>query len=83
MVSVGPGNCVVAALPFVGFYASNIKLYSLREPRTGKTWFRAGIALPNEEPADAAVCELFDETGLPGFSESNHVEWWRCLRAVI
>jgi ADP-ribose pyrophosphatase YjhB (NUDIX family) len=35
-----------------------------REPRTGKTWFPAGSAAPNEELVDAVVRELHEETGL-------------------
>jgi ADP-ribose pyrophosphatase YjhB (NUDIX family) len=35
-----------------------------REPRTGKTWFPAGSVTANEEPADAVVRELREETCL-------------------
>jgi 8-oxo-dGTP pyrophosphatase MutT (NUDIX family) len=36
-----------------------------REPRSGKLLLLAGIILPNEKLADAAVSELFEEAGLP------------------
>ena len=35
-----------------------------REPRIGKTWFPDGSVAANEEPFDAAVRELHEETGL-------------------
>jgi 8-oxo-dGTP pyrophosphatase MutT (NUDIX family) len=35
-----------------------------REPCTCKLWCAAGIVLPNEKHVDAAVRELFEETGL-------------------
>jgi ADP-ribose pyrophosphatase YjhB (NUDIX family) len=42
----------------------DVKLVLQREPRSGKTWFPAGSILPNEEPVDATVRELHEETGL-------------------
>jgi hypothetical protein len=42
MASVGRGNYVVAVLHVGGSKASNIKLISHREPRTGRTWFHVG-----------------------------------------
>jgi ADP-ribose pyrophosphatase YjhB (NUDIX family) len=41
-----------------------VKLVLQREPRTGKTWFLTGSFAANEEPVDAAVRELHEETGL-------------------
>jgi ADP-ribose pyrophosphatase YjhB (NUDIX family) len=40
----------------------HIKLVLQREPRTGKTWFLAGLILPNAL-VDAAVRELFEKSG--------------------
>jgi 8-oxo-dGTP pyrophosphatase MutT (NUDIX family) len=41
-----------------------VKLVLQREPRSGETWFPGGSILSNEEPVDAAVRELHEETGL-------------------
>jgi ADP-ribose pyrophosphatase YjhB (NUDIX family) len=51
----------MVVLPIEGSKASYI---NRTEPRTSKTWFLAGSMLPNEEPLDAAVRELFLESGL-------------------
>jgi ADP-ribose pyrophosphatase YjhB (NUDIX family) len=64
MASVGPGRYVVAVIHVGGTKLSNVKLLLQREPRTGKTWFPAGSVTVNEEPVDAAVRELHDETRL-------------------
>jgi hypothetical protein len=58
MASLGPENYVVVVPPIGGSKASDIKVILHREPRTGKTWFLAGLILPNVTPVDAAVCEL-------------------------
>jgi 8-oxo-dGTP pyrophosphatase MutT (NUDIX family) len=47
-----------------GTKLSDVKLVLQREPRTGTTWFPASSVLPNEEPIDAAVREIHEETGL-------------------
>jgi 8-oxo-dGTP pyrophosphatase MutT (NUDIX family) len=45
--------------------ASDIKQLMLqRDPHNGKTWFPSRSVMPNEEHVDAAVRELFAETGL-------------------
>jgi 8-oxo-dGTP pyrophosphatase MutT (NUDIX family) len=64
MASLGPGHYVVVVIHVGGTKLKDVKLALQREPRTGKTWFPAGSILPNEEPADAAVRELHEETGL-------------------
>jgi ADP-ribose pyrophosphatase YjhB (NUDIX family) len=64
MASVGHGRFVVVVIHVGGTKLSNIKLVLQREPRTGKTWFPAGFVAANEEPVDAAVRELDEETGL-------------------
>jgi 8-oxo-dGTP pyrophosphatase MutT (NUDIX family) len=64
MASVGPRHYVVVVIHVGGTKLSDVKLVLQREPRTGKTWFPAGSVLPNEEPVDAAVRELHEETGL-------------------
>jgi 8-oxo-dGTP pyrophosphatase MutT (NUDIX family) len=64
MASVGPRRFVVVVIHVGGTKLSNIKLVLQREPRTGKTWFPAGSVAANEEPVDAAVRELHEETGL-------------------
>jgi 8-oxo-dGTP pyrophosphatase MutT (NUDIX family) len=64
MASVGPGRYVVVVLHVGGTKLSDVKLVLQREPRTGKTWFPAGSVTANEEPVDAAVRELHEETGL-------------------
>jgi 8-oxo-dGTP pyrophosphatase MutT (NUDIX family) len=64
MASVGPGHCVVVVIHVGGTKLSDVKLVLQHEPRTSKTWFPAGSVLPNEEPADAAVRELHEETAL-------------------
>jgi ADP-ribose pyrophosphatase YjhB (NUDIX family) len=55
---------VVVVIHVGGTKLSNVKLVLQREPRTGKTWFPAGFVTTNEEPVDAAVRELHEETGL-------------------
>jgi 8-oxo-dGTP pyrophosphatase MutT (NUDIX family) len=64
MASVGPGRYVVVVLHVEGIKLSKVKLVLQREPRTGKTWFPAGSVAANEEPVDAAVRELHEETCL-------------------
>jgi 8-oxo-dGTP pyrophosphatase MutT (NUDIX family) len=64
MASVGPGRYVVVVIHVGGTKLSNVKLVLQREPRTGKTWFPTGSVTANEEPVDAAVHELHEETGL-------------------
>jgi ADP-ribose pyrophosphatase YjhB (NUDIX family) len=64
MVSLGSRNYVVFKLPIGGTKISNIKVVLQREPRTGITWFSIRFVLPNKEPVDAAVHELFEETCL-------------------
>jgi 8-oxo-dGTP pyrophosphatase MutT (NUDIX family) len=61
MASGGRGDYVVVVMHVGGFNALDIKLVVQREPPTGKAWFHAGNVLPNEEPIDAAVRELFEE----------------------
>jgi 8-oxo-dGTP pyrophosphatase MutT (NUDIX family) len=55
---------VVAILHVGGTKLSDVKLVLQREPRTGKTWFPGGSVTANEEPVDATVRELYEETGL-------------------
>ena len=64
MSSLGPGHYVVLVIHVGGTKPSDLKLVFQREPRTGRTWFPAGSVLPNEEPVDAAIRELHEETGL-------------------
>jgi ADP-ribose pyrophosphatase YjhB (NUDIX family) len=64
MASVGLRRNVVVVLHVGGTKFSDIKIVLQREPRYGKTWFPAGSTTPNEEPVDAAVCELHEEIGL-------------------
>jgi 8-oxo-dGTP pyrophosphatase MutT (NUDIX family) len=64
MASLGPGNYVVVALQVGGSKASDTKLVLFCEPRTGKTCVHAGLILPCGTPVDAAVRELFAETGI-------------------
>jgi 8-oxo-dGTP pyrophosphatase MutT (NUDIX family) len=64
MASVGSGRYVVVVLHVGGTKLSNVELVLQREPRTSKTWFPAGSVTANEEPVDAAVRELHEETGL-------------------
>jgi 8-oxo-dGTP pyrophosphatase MutT (NUDIX family) len=64
MAYVGPGRYVVVVLHVGGTKLSNVKLVLQREPRTDKTWFPVGSVAANEEPVDAAVRELREETGL-------------------
>jgi 8-oxo-dGTP pyrophosphatase MutT (NUDIX family) len=64
MAFVGPGRYVVVILHVGGTKLSDVKLVLQREPRTGKTWFPGGSVTTNEEHVDAAVRELYEETGL-------------------
>jgi 8-oxo-dGTP pyrophosphatase MutT (NUDIX family) len=64
MAYVGFGHYVVDVLHVGGSKALDIKLVLPREPRSGKTWFRDGSILPNEEDVHAFVRELHEETGL-------------------
>jgi ADP-ribose pyrophosphatase YjhB (NUDIX family) len=64
MAYVGPKRYVVVVLHVGGTKLSEIKLVLQREPRSGKTWFPAGLVLANEEHVDAAVRELHEKTGL-------------------
>ena len=64
MASLGAGHYVVLVIHVGGTKRSDLKLVFQREPRTGRTWFPAGSVLPNEEPVDAAIRELHEETGL-------------------
>jgi 8-oxo-dGTP pyrophosphatase MutT (NUDIX family) len=64
MAYFGHGNYVVVVLHVRGSKASIIKLVLEREPRSGKICFLAGSILPNEEPVDATIRELFGQSGL-------------------
>jgi 8-oxo-dGTP pyrophosphatase MutT (NUDIX family) len=64
MASVGPGRYVVVLFHVGGTKLSDIKLVLQREPRSCKTWFPAGSISTDEEPIDAAVRELHEESGL-------------------
>jgi 8-oxo-dGTP pyrophosphatase MutT (NUDIX family) len=64
MAFVGPGHYVVIVIHVGGTKLSDVKLVLQREPRSGETWFPTGFVLPNEEPVDAVVRELHEETGL-------------------
>ena len=64
MASLGAGHYVVLVIHVGGTKRSDLKLVFQREPRSGRTWFPAGSVLPNEEPVDAAIRELHEETGL-------------------
>jgi 8-oxo-dGTP pyrophosphatase MutT (NUDIX family) len=65
MASLGPGHYVVLVIHVGRTKPSDLKLVLQREPRSGKTWlFPAGSILPNEEPVDAAVRDVHEETGL-------------------
>jgi 8-oxo-dGTP pyrophosphatase MutT (NUDIX family) len=64
MAFVGSGNYVFAVMCVGGSKAFDIKLVLQREPRTYRTWFLACSILPNEEHVDAAIRDLFEETGL-------------------
>jgi ADP-ribose pyrophosphatase YjhB (NUDIX family) len=64
MASVGLRRYVVVVLHVGGTKLSDIKLVLQLEPRSGKTWFLVGSVTTNEEPVDAAVRELHEETGL-------------------
>jgi 8-oxo-dGTP pyrophosphatase MutT (NUDIX family) len=63
-VPFGHGNYVGVVLHVGGSKASDVKLVLQRESRSGKIWFTAGSIVPNEEPFDAAVRELFEGTSL-------------------
>jgi hypothetical protein len=64
MASIGHGDYGVIVLHVGDPKASYIKLVLQREPRTSKTRFHIGSILPNEAHIDAAVSDLFEETGL-------------------
>jgi 8-oxo-dGTP pyrophosphatase MutT (NUDIX family) len=64
MACVGHGNYMVVVLSVGGSKASHIKLVLQRESRIGKTWFFAGLILPNKEHVDVAIRELHEEAGL-------------------
>jgi 8-oxo-dGTP pyrophosphatase MutT (NUDIX family) len=64
MTFVGLGIYVVVVPLVGGSKASNIKLVLQREPRSRKIRFPASSILPNEEPVDTTVRELFEEAGL-------------------
>jgi 8-oxo-dGTP pyrophosphatase MutT (NUDIX family) len=64
MASLGPGHYVVLVIHVGGTKLLDLKPVLQREPRSGKTWFPVGSILPNEEPVDADVRELHEETGL-------------------
>ena len=64
MPSIEHGRYVVVVLHVGGTKLSDIRLVLQREPRSGKTWLPAGSFTTNEEPVDAAVRELHEETGL-------------------
>jgi 8-oxo-dGTP pyrophosphatase MutT (NUDIX family) len=64
MASLGPGHYVVLVIHVGGTKQLDLKLVLQREPRSGKTWFPAGLILPNKERVDVVVRELHEETGL-------------------
>jgi 8-oxo-dGTP pyrophosphatase MutT (NUDIX family) len=64
MASLGLGNYVVVIPHVGGSKSSDVKLVLQRELRTENILFLAGSILPNEAPVDAAVRELFEESGL-------------------
>jgi hypothetical protein len=55
---------VVVVLHVGGTKLSDIKLVLQREPRSGKTWFRAGSVSANGEHVEDAVRDLHKETRL-------------------
>jgi hypothetical protein len=64
MAHVGPGRYVVVVLHVSGSKLADCNVVLPREPRLGKTWFRACSILSNEEHVNAAIRELHEETGL-------------------
>jgi hypothetical protein len=64
MACVGPRCYVVVVLHVGGTKLSDVKLVLQREPRSGKTWFRAGSVTANEEHVEAPVRELHEKTCL-------------------
>jgi hypothetical protein len=65
MASVGPSNYIVVVLHVASSSkASDIKPVLQHKPRTTKALFLAGSILPNEDPIDASVRELFEKTCL-------------------
>jgi 8-oxo-dGTP pyrophosphatase MutT (NUDIX family) len=64
MASVGHGRYAVVVFHVGETKLSDIKLVLQPEPRTDKTWFPTGSVSANDEPIDAALRELHEETGL-------------------
>jgi 8-oxo-dGTP pyrophosphatase MutT (NUDIX family) len=64
MASVGRGRYVVVVLHVGGSKLANVKLVLQCEPRSGKTWFPAGLISSDDEHVDADVRELHEETSL-------------------
>jgi 8-oxo-dGTP pyrophosphatase MutT (NUDIX family) len=65
MTFVGLSRYVMILLPIGSPIGSDIKLAMQREPLTCKILFLVGSMLVNEEPVDAVVRELVEETSLP------------------
>jgi hypothetical protein len=63
MASFGQGRYVVVVL-VGGTKLSDVKQVFQREPRFGKTRFRAGLVPANEEHVDAPARKLHEEIGL-------------------
>jgi ADP-ribose pyrophosphatase YjhB (NUDIX family) len=64
MAFVGPSRCVVVLLHVSGSKLADGKLVLQREPSSGKPWLPAGSISHDEEPVDAAVRELHEDTSL-------------------
>jgi hypothetical protein len=64
MTFVGSSSYGVVVLPVGGSKVYGVKLVLQREPNTCKTWFITYSILPDKEHVDAAVRELFVESGL-------------------
>jgi 8-oxo-dGTP pyrophosphatase MutT (NUDIX family) len=64
MAYVGPVCYVVIVLHVGGYKLVDVKLVLQRQSRSGKTWFPTSSISLDEEHADAAVRELYEESGL-------------------